>query len=163
LFHTARIGFGSRRNTPWRASGCRHIEALYGNTIRLRYPGLDPAGRYKVPFTQRGDGTPRATHLAASGKFEIHPMRKKELELKPVAFDIPAEATAGGTPALEWQSNPEEAGNGRFVQHAEVWLVRREVGSARRRIAECVRRWQFSEEASQDSAPRTNWSSGTFR
>jgi hypothetical protein len=31
---------------------------------------------------------PRA--LVAIGKFEIRPMRKKELEVKPVEFDIPA-------------------------------------------------------------------------
>ena len=24
----------------------------------------------------------------------------------------------------QWQANPEEAGNGRFVQVSEVWLVR---------------------------------------
>jgi hypothetical protein len=25
---------------------------------------------------------------------------------------------------LEWQANPEESGNGRFVQVNEVWLIR---------------------------------------
>jgi hypothetical protein len=124
FFHTARTGFGSRRNTPWRVSWYRHAEALYGNSIQLRYTALDPSARYKVRFTQSGDGTPRATRLVANGKFEIHPMRKKELEVKPVEFDIPAEATAGGSLTLEWQPNPEESGNGRFVQVSEVWLIR---------------------------------------
>jgi hypothetical protein len=124
FFHTARTGFGSRRNTPWRVSWYRHAEALYGNSIQLRYAGLDPSARYKVRFTQAGDGTPRATRLVANGKFEIHPMRKKELEVNPVEFEIPAEATAGGSLVLEWQANPEEAGNGRFVQVNEVWLMR---------------------------------------
>ena len=50
---------------------------------------------------------------------------KKDSEVKPVEFDIPAEATAGGTLTLEWQANPEESGNGRFVQIAEVWLIRK--------------------------------------
>jgi hypothetical protein len=124
FFHTVRTGFGSRRNTPWRASWYRHAEALYGNSIQLRYAGLDPSARYKVRFTQSGDGTPRATRLVANGKIEIHPMRKKELEVKPVEFEIPAEATSGGNLTLEWQANPEESGNGRFVQVSEVWLVR---------------------------------------
>jgi len=124
FFHTVRTGFGSRRNTPWRVSWYRHAEALYGNSIQLRYAGLDPSARYKVRFTQSGDGTARATRLVANGKFEIHPMRKKELEVKPVEFEIPAEATAGGSLTLEWQANPEESGNGRFVQLSEVWLVR---------------------------------------
>jgi hypothetical protein len=124
FFHTVRTGFGSRRNTPWRVSWYRHAEALYGNSIQLRYTGLDPSARYKVRFTQAGDNTPRATRLVANGKFEIHPMRRKDLEVRPVEFEIPAEATAGGSLLLEWQANPEEAGNGRFVQVSEVWLVR---------------------------------------
>ena len=124
FFHTPRTGFGSRRNTPWRTSWYRHIEALYGNSIKLRYTGLDPSAHYKIRFTQSGDGTPRATRLVANGKFEIHPMRKKDLEVKPVEFDIPVDATSGGDLTLEWQSNPEESGNGRFVQVSEVWLVR---------------------------------------
>jgi hypothetical protein len=125
FFHTVRTGFGSRRNTPWRVSWYRHAEALYGNSIQLRYPALDPSAHYKVRFTQSGDSTPRATRLVANGKIEIHPMRKKDSEVKPVEFDIPAEATAGGTLTLEWQANPEESGNGRFVQIAEVWLIRK--------------------------------------
>ena len=125
FFHTVRTGFGSRRNTPWRTSWYHHAEALYGNSIQLRYAVLDPTAHYKVRFTESGDSTPRATRLVANGKFEIHPMRKKEAEVKPVEFDIPAEATAGGSLTLEWQANPEESGNGRFVQVAEVWLIRK--------------------------------------
>jgi hypothetical protein len=124
FFHTARTGFGSRRNTPWRTSWYRHIEALYGNSIRLRSTNLDPAAHYKVRFTQSGDSTPRATRLVANEKFEIHPMRKKDVEVKPVEFDIPPAATASGVLTLEWQPNPEEAGNGRFVQLSEIWLIR---------------------------------------
>ncbi|MBI4873704.1 MAG: hypothetical protein HY822_03610 [Acidobacteria bacterium] len=124
FFHTPRTGFGSRGRTPLRVSWYRHAEALYGNSLRLRYTGLDPAARYKVRFTQAGDATPRATRLVANGMIEVHPWRKKELEVKPVEFDIPAAATAGGTLTLEWQANPEEAGNGRFVQVSEVWLLR---------------------------------------
>jgi len=124
FFHTPRTGFGSRRNTPWRVSWHRHAEALYGNSLKLNYTGLDPTARYKVRFTQAGDATPRATRLVANGKFEIHPMRKKDAEVKPVEFDIPAEATAAGTLTLEWQPSPEESGNGRFVQVSEVWLTR---------------------------------------
>ena len=92
----------------------RHAEALYGNSIQLRYTALDPTARYKVRFTQAGDGTPRATRLVANGKVEIHPMRKKELDVKPLEFDIPSESTAGGNLTLEWQANPEEAGNCRL-------------------------------------------------
>src|SRR5204863_8017210 len=119
VFHTVRTGFGSRRNTPWRVSWYRHAETLYGNTLKLRYTGLDTTARYKVRFTQSGDGTPRATRLVANGNVEVHPTRKKDPEVKPMEFDIPAEATARGTLTLEWQPDPAESGNGRFVQVAE--------------------------------------------
>jgi len=124
FFHTPRTGFGGRRNTPWRISWHRHAETLYGNSLQLHYSGLDPAARYKVRFIEAGDSTPRATRLVANGSFEIHPMRKKDLDVKPVEFDIPAQATVGGSLTLEWQPNPEESGNGRFVQVSEVWLIR---------------------------------------
>jgi hypothetical protein len=55
---------------------------------------------------------------------EIHGMQKAEANEKMAEFDIPAEATSGGKLNLEWQANPEEAGNGRFVQVCEVWLIR---------------------------------------
>src|SRR5450755_2696535 len=71
FFKSARTGFASRRNTPWRVSWYRHAEALYGNSIRLQYWGLDPAARYKIRFVQAGDNTARATRLVAWGKYEI--------------------------------------------------------------------------------------------
>ena len=125
FFHTVRTGFGSRRNTPWRASWYRHAETLYGNTLKLRYTGLDPSAHYRVRFTETGDSTPRATRLVANGKFEVHPMSKKSPEVKVAEYDILAEATANGTLILEWQPDPAESGNGRFVQVSEVWLVRK--------------------------------------
>jgi len=125
FFHTVRTGFGSRRNTPWRASWYRHAETLYGNSLKLRYTGLDPAAQYRVRFTETGDSPPRATRLVANGKYEVHPMAKKSPEVKVVEYDIPAEATTGGTLVLEWQPDPAESGNGRFVQISEVWLVRK--------------------------------------
>ena len=109
--------------TPLRIAWHRHSDALYGNSLKLNYAGLDPAARYRVRFMQPGEAATRATRLVANGKWEIHPMQKG-VAMKPVEFDIPAEATAGGKLTLEWQANPEEAGNGRFVQVCEVWLLR---------------------------------------
>jgi hypothetical protein len=51
-------------------------------------------------------------------------MQKAEPNEKPVELAIPPEATKEGNLTLEWQANPEEAGNGRFVQLSEVWLLR---------------------------------------
>jgi hypothetical protein len=122
--HTARTDFSSGARTPLRIAWRRHADALYGNSLKLHYAGLDPAARYRVRYIQPGEGVSRATRLVANGKWEIHPMQRGETVAKPPEFDIPGEATAGGTLELEWQANPEEAGNGRFVQVSEVWLVR---------------------------------------
>ena len=106
FFHTVRTGFGSRRNTPWRVSWYRHAEVplrQLHSTALLRPRPVRPLQSALHPVRRH---TPRATRLVANGKIEIHPMRKKDLEVKPVEFDIPAEATAGGTLTLEWQAEP---------------------------------------------------------
>jgi hypothetical protein len=122
FFHTARTGFVGRR-APSRIAWLRHAEALYGNTLKLQYAGLDPAARYKVRYTQAGDSS-FATRLVANGAVEIHPLRKREAVVRVVEFDIPPATTAGGTLTLEWQPDPNASGNGRFVQVSEVWLVK---------------------------------------
>jgi hypothetical protein len=124
FFHTPRTGFASRRDTPWRISWYRHAEALYGNSLQVRYTGLDPTAHYKIRYVEAGDSTPHATRLVANGQWEIHSLRKKDLAVKPLEFDIPSEATASGTLQLEWQPDPAESGNGRWVQVSEVWLIR---------------------------------------
>jgi hypothetical protein len=121
--HTPRTDFSSGNRTPLRIAWKRHSDALYGNSLKLNYPGLDPSARYKVRFVQPGEAASRSTRLVANGKWEIHPMQRGVAN-SPVEFDIPAEATQGGKLTLEWLANPEEAGNGRFVQVCEVWLVR---------------------------------------
>ena len=121
--HTIRTDFGSSRRDGLRISWRRHADALYGNSLKLHYNGLDPAARYRVRYIQPNEAGTRATRLVANDKWEIRPMQRGEAE-KPLEFDIPADATTGGKLTLEWQANPEEAGNGRFVQVSEVWLLR---------------------------------------
>jgi len=122
FFHTAHTGFVGRR-APSRIAWLRHAEALYGNTLKLQYTGLDPAARYNVRYTQAGDSS-FATRLVANGAVEIHPLSKREAVVRVVEFDIPPATTAGGTLTLEWQPDPDASGNGRFVQVSEVWLVK---------------------------------------
>ena len=122
--HTARTDFSSGSRAPKRIAWHRHIDSLYGNSLKLIYPGLDATARYKVRFIQPAVAAARATRLVANGKWEIHPMQRGEANEKPVEFEIPREATASGTLTLEWQANPEEAGNGRFIEVCEVWLMR---------------------------------------
>jgi hypothetical protein len=120
--HTIRTDFSSGNRTPKRIAWHRHGDALYGNSLHLNYEGLDPNAHYKVRYIQPSEARP--TRLVANGKWEIHAMQKAEANEKMAEFDIPAEATTGGKLTLEWQANPEEAGNGRFVQVCEVWLIR---------------------------------------
>jgi len=61
--------------------------------------------------------------LVAGDKYEIHPSLKKAYER--LEFDIPAEATAGGTLTLTWNGQPGRGGAGRGCQVAEIWLQKR--------------------------------------
>ena len=124
FFHTPRTDFNSSSRTPLRIAWHRHIDALYGNSLKLNYSGLDPAARYKVRYIQPAESSRRKTRLVANVKWEIHPMQPGEANQAPAEFPIPQEATATGKLTLEWQANPEESGNGRFVQLCEVWLIR---------------------------------------
>ena len=67
---------------------------------------------------------PAPRRRLAGENVTLHPMRKKDPAVQPQEFDIPAAATADGTLSLEWQPDPAESGNGRFVQVNEVWLIR---------------------------------------
>jgi len=64
--------------------------------------------------------------LVANEKYEVHPFIKKEFPVRPVEFDIPAEATAQGQLSLKWSRTPGLGGNGRGCQVAEVWLVKKQ-------------------------------------
>jgi hypothetical protein len=102
-----------------RRSWCDQALALFDNHLQVRYSGLDPTARYKVKVVySRG-----LIRLVAGDKYEIHPLLKKAYER--LEFDIPAEATAGGTLTLTWNGQPGRGGNGRGCQVAEIWLQKR--------------------------------------
>ena len=90
----------------------------------MRYTGLDPSARYRVRVVYAGE-TPAAVRLVADGKFELHPLVKKESPVRPVEFDVPREATADGELVLSWYRAPGLGGNGRGCQVSEVWLIRK--------------------------------------
>jgi len=50
---------------------------------------------------------------------------RKELPIKPVEFDVPPEATRGGTLTLTFSGPPGMGSAGRGNQIAEVWLMRK--------------------------------------
>ncbi len=119
------MGFGSSPQQGARVSWFTVAETLADTPLKMHYDGLDPAAKYKIRVVY-GNGTSKAKmRLVANGNVEIHPFREKPNPMGPVEFDIPATATAGGELSLEWTKPAGGGGNGRGVQVAEVWLIRR--------------------------------------
>jgi hypothetical protein len=116
------VGFGGR--TGYRTSWRDHAEALNDAPLRMHYDGLDRSARYKIRVVYAGDSPTRKIRLEAGG-IEVHPWLQKALPVKPVEFDIPAQATAKGTLDLAWYREPGQGGNGRGNQVAEVWLIKK--------------------------------------
>jgi hypothetical protein len=109
----------------WRSSWWDYAEALNDQPLTMRYTGLDSAASYKIRVVYSGDGIARQIRLATASGIEIHPLMAKPSPVRPVEFEIPAPATAGGELALVWTREPGLGGNGRGTQVAEVWLIRK--------------------------------------
>jgi hypothetical protein len=109
----------------WRLSWCHHAEALYDTPLQMRYTDLDPRAQYFVRVVYAGDSLRTRIRLAANDGIEVHPLIQKEVPVRPVEFDIPKRATAGGTLTLSWYQEPGRGGNGRGCQVAEVWLMKK--------------------------------------
>jgi hypothetical protein len=101
-----------------------YTETRYDSPLRLHYDGLDPQARYKVRVVYSGDNFQAKIRLVADEQFEVHPYRAKDVSLRPVEFDVPAEATRDGSLTLAWNQAPGRGGNGRGCQVGEVWLIR---------------------------------------
>lgn len=100
-----------------------YAETFYDTPLRLRYTGLDRTAQYKVRVVYIGPPTERV-RLVANDRIEIHPLRAKEP--RPLEFDVPREATAGGELMLSWTQGPGNRGAGRGTQIAEVWLIKKQ-------------------------------------
>ena len=109
----------------WRMSWCRHAEALNDSPLRMCYTGLDTGARYQLRVVYAGDNFRPKVRLVANDAIEIHPFIPKAAPVRPVEFDIPHEATRGGTLNLAWYQEPGRGGNGRGCQVAEVWLMKK--------------------------------------
>jgi hypothetical protein len=124
--HGAMTSFTSRPPfTPLRTSWWTEAQTLNDEPMEMQYRDLDRTAQYLVRIVYSGDNTPVPVRLSANDKFEIHPMQPKPTDFQPVEFDIPREATAGGELKLRWTKPAGLGGNGRGVQVAEVWLIRK--------------------------------------
>ena len=115
------FGYSPGRRISW----CRHAEALYDAPLVLRYSDLDRDAQYRVRVVYAGESNRVRIRLSANDGLEIHPLIPKERPIRPVEFDIPKSATAGGKLKLSWSAEPGRGGNGRGCQVAEVWLMKR--------------------------------------
>jgi hypothetical protein len=121
------VGFSGR--AAWRSSWWTHAESLVDAPLRMHYDGLDPGAAYKIRVVYAGDSPSVKIRLAAgdtaNGTLEIHPLLQKPMPVRPLEFDIPRQATGKGELDLSWSREPGLGGNGRGVQVAEVWLIKK--------------------------------------
>ncbi|HXX22510.1 MAG TPA: hypothetical protein VEO19_05100 [Terriglobia bacterium] len=113
--------FGDQTPISWK----RWAESLFDAPLELRYTGFDPQARYRVRVVYSGDERAAIIRMRCNEDLEIHPYMHKPWPPRPLEFDIPPEATAGGELNLIWNREPGLGGNGRGCQVAEVWLLKR--------------------------------------
>ncbi len=113
---------------PTRISSATHAETLNEQPLEMLYRNLDKTAQYRLRIIygiEVGISSAKVpVKLTANQRYEIHPLQPRDPLLRPVEYDVPAEATAGGELRLTWTRPPGSGGNGRGAQVAEVWLMR---------------------------------------
>lgn len=114
---------GYQTNYPrsWLSVGA----ALNDTPVKMRYEGLDPYGQYKIRVVYAGGDVEPRLRLVADGTYEIHPWLTRPVPFRPLEFDIPQAATAGGRLELTFSKEPGLRGNGRGLEIGEVFLIRK--------------------------------------
>ncbi|MCS6861615.1 MAG: hypothetical protein NZT92_15000 [Abditibacteriales bacterium] len=120
---SALVGFAYLPTAP--TSWWTHAQSLYDAPLQMRYTHLDPTAQYRLRVVYAGDSPRLKIRCVANDAIEIHPLIEKPSPIRPLEFDIPPEATRGGTLLLSWYREPGLGGNGRGCQVAEVWLIRK--------------------------------------
>jgi hypothetical protein len=125
FFATPQVGFNDRLagTTPLPQASWTSAESLYDATLRMRYTGLDRTARYRLRVVYGKYKNSAKIRLLADEAHEVHGWLQKEFE--PLEFDVPLEATSDGELTLTWQPEPGRGENGRVMEVAEVWLMRR--------------------------------------
>ena len=96
---------------------------LFDAPLQMSYSDLDKSGQYRLRLIYGKTSDNSEVRLLANEKFEIHPFMKKEAE--PLEFDIPDSATSTGQLTLTFLPQTGRGGNGRSINVAEVWLMKR--------------------------------------
>ncbi|HYM13174.1 MAG TPA: hypothetical protein VEU62_20705, partial [Bryobacterales bacterium] len=99
--------------------------ALNDTPLKMRYEGLAPQAEYKIRVVYAGGDVGPKLRLVANGTYEIHSWLSRPVPFRPLEFDIPKAATAGGKLELTFTREPGLPGNGRGLEIGEVWLIRK--------------------------------------
>jgi hypothetical protein len=102
-----------------------YAQTRYETPLAMRYGGLDPTASYRVRvvyMTRRGE---QLIRLVANGAIEVHPFLPKPHPMKALEFDVPQEATRGGSLRLTWHTEPRQGGFSSSADVAEVFLFRK--------------------------------------
>ncbi len=99
--------------------------AMNDTPLKMHYDGLDPQAQYQIRVVYSGGDTEAKVRLLSGGGVEIHPWLARPAPVKPLVFDIPKSATAGGILDLTFSKEPGLRGNGRGMDVGEVWVMRK--------------------------------------
>ena len=114
-------GYPSNYPRSWVSVGA----ALNDTPVKMRYEELDPHAQYKIRVVYAGGDVEPKLRLVAGEKYEIHSWLTRPVPFRPLEFDIPQAATAGGRLELTFSKEPGLRGNGRGLEIGEVWLIRK--------------------------------------
>ncbi|HTF29216.1 MAG TPA: hypothetical protein VK625_10250 [Flavitalea sp.] len=112
----------SFRDHSARLSASTFAEVLHDRPLEMLYSNLNKHTHYRLRIIYGAEARSEIK-LVADGKFEIHPMRPKDMTYQPQEFDVPAAATSDGELRLTWTRPAGLGGSGRGVQISEVWLI----------------------------------------
>jgi len=124
--HSANDGFrypdtlGDAVPVAWK----KWAESFWDAPLEMHYPQVDPTAQYRIRVVYSGDSMKKKIRLIAGEDAEVHGYIEKPWPIKPLEFDIPRQATAGGDLRLKWYGPQGLGGNGRGCQVSEVWLIR---------------------------------------
>jgi hypothetical protein len=124
--HSSLVGHGYPRwfEIPIPVEWWCWAESLFDAPLKMQYTGLDPNASYKVRVVYSGDQPRLKIRLDCNDNYPVHPLIEKPWPPKPLEFDVPREATRGGSLTLIWHRELGLGGDGRGCQVAEVWLMR---------------------------------------
>ncbi|MCX6625981.1 MAG: hypothetical protein NTY38_33940, partial [Acidobacteria bacterium] len=106
-------------------SWCTHAEALFDGAVTLRYTELDPEAQYRVKVVYGGDNFTSRLKMVANNQIEVHGWLQRPVPFRPLEFDLPRAATAGGSLTLSVYKEPGRGGAGRGNSVSEIWLMKR--------------------------------------